>query len=129
MNMRSDYRRNVQDANRYTTNAIRDINQEAPNVYRSILNNAAGRGMAFSSGYGYNYGQAANQMANQKANLTSELGINLDRMREDKERAMANYQYQLSNVMQGQAQGAERNAGNLGFGRGKLTKKKKNRRP
>lgn len=127
-----DYRQQTQDLNRDVTNEIRGINQEAPNIYRGILNNAASRGMAYSSGYGYNYGQAQNQITNQKANLSSALNIDLNRMREDKERAMAQYQYNLANIMQQQAQGAEKQAGNLGFDRPKQrrpAKKKIKRRP
>lgn len=121
----SNYRRGVTDLNRDVTNQVRAINQEAPNIYRGVLNNFAGRGMAYSSGYGHTFGIAANQIANERANLQSGREIDLSRMREDKENVMARYQYNLSNILQQQAQGQERNAGQLGFNRSNPPKKKK----
>lgn len=49
------------------------LDTNAPNLYRQLLNHYAGRGMAYSSGYGVGYGQTTDQIANQRAGYENEL--------------------------------------------------------
>jgi hypothetical protein len=49
----------------------RDINEEAPNLYRRILNNSAGRGMAFSTGYATQDSEARRNIATTLSDLLS----------------------------------------------------------
>lgn len=82
------------NANMDTTNTLRQIDEEAPNVYRRLLNGYAGRGLAYSSGYGYAYGDQSNQIANSKSKAQSALAALLAGY--DAEAQAQNSDYQLT---------------------------------
>lgn len=123
-----NYRQTVQNLNRNTSNQLRAIDIETPNVYRSILNNFAGRGMAYSSGYGTSLGNAANDIATQRTNLSSSLQDRLSGLQGDRRDFLNDYQYNLSQIEKDQANRAQSQAGNLGFDRNKPKKKKLKKR-
>lgn len=125
MNYLRDYRRQASDLRYDTTNQLRAMDIQQPIVNRGILNSYAGRGMAYSSGYGTTLGDATNQFATERSNLQSVLGTNLARMKADRQQAMNNYQYQLGNLNERHAQLTEPMAGNLGYGRKPPKKKPK----
>ena len=117
MNYVTDYRNQVNSLNRDATNSLRSIDIEQPNIYRNILNSNAGRGMAYSSGYGYQLGQAANDLSTQRSNISTSLQDALSAMRADRRNVMNRYQYQLGGLNQQAAQNQIPNAGHLGFNR------------
>lgn len=125
MNYLRDYRRQASDLRYDTTNQLRAMDLQQPVVNRGILNNYAGRGMAYSSGYAQTLGDATNQFATERTNLQSTLQTNLARMQADRQQAMNNYQYQLGNLNERHAQLTEPMAGNLGYDRKPPKKKPK----
>lgn len=132
-NFLTDYRRQSADLRREATSGLRALDIQQPYVNRGILNDFAGRGLAYSSGYGTTLGDASNQFATQRSNIQSSLATTLARMRADKQQAMNEYQYRLGNLTQQHADLTRPQAGNLGFNRPKpkpkpKKKKKKARR-
>jgi hypothetical protein len=55
------------------TTQTRAVNENAPTLYRRLLNNFAGRGMAYSSGYNTENQSAHNDVAGQLTNLNQVL--------------------------------------------------------
>jgi hypothetical protein len=84
----------------------RQLIQNEPGVERSLLNNFAGRGMAFSSGYGYQYGQAKNQLANALSGLVQKHASTLANLRQQKQQAKLETQYLLDRLIQQQTMNA-----------------------
>lgn len=97
------------NANMDTTNTLRSIDEEAPNVYRRLLNNYAGRGLAYSSGYGYAYGDQANQIANSKSKAQSALASLLAGYDAENQAENSDYQLTLDELL---AEQAAKNAAN-----------------
>jgi hypothetical protein len=86
------------------TTKERNVDIEAPGHFRNVLNNFASRGMANSSGYGYQYGVTANDIANQKADLERQLQEGLAQYDYQQQNQADDYQLALAQL---QAQTAE----------------------
>lgn len=97
------------NANLDTTNTLRSIDEQAPSVYRRLLNNYAGRGLAYSSGYGYAYGDQANQIANAKSKANSALASLLAGYDSEAQAQNSDYQLTLDELL---AEQAAKNAAN-----------------
>jgi hypothetical protein len=124
-----DYGRQVSDLNTQATSQLRALDIQQPDVNRGILNNFAGRGLAYSSGYGTTLGDATADFQAQRSDINNALGSNIARMRSDRRATMSDYQYQLGNLNQRAASAAIPRAGSLGFNRTPTKKvKKRNRR-
>lgn len=84
----------------------RQIIQAEPGIERNLLNHAAGRGMAFSSGYGTQFGQAKDQYANNLADLARKLAQTNTGVHSQQQMNALNAQYMLDRLMQQQAMNA-----------------------
>lgn len=97
------------------TTQERDLEAALPDSLRNVLNNYAGRGMAYSSGYGYQYGQTEADYARQRADLERQLQEGMAGFDADQQQATDDYQLALSQLMSSSAEGLSSDAGNLGL--------------
>lgn len=88
-----------------TTTQERNVDLAAPGQYRNLLNNFAARGMANSSGYGYQYGTTADSIANQKADLERQLQEGLANYQAQAQQQQDNYNLSLGQLQTGSAEG------------------------
>jgi hypothetical protein len=76
---------------------------EKPNVLRNVLNNFAGRGMAYSSGYGTEVQNTNTDFANRLASLASARNAEQTAADLDQGQETANYSYDLADYQNQQA--------------------------
>jgi hypothetical protein len=86
----------------YTQDAA-NINMQHPINLRNLLSNFAGRGMAYSSGYGEGVSNENTGYANQLSGLQSNLNANLSSADIDQNAEANNYNYDISDLQGQQA--------------------------
>lgn len=107
--------RQQQALRRQFTQQQYDINQQKPYAFRDVLNNFAGRGMAFSTGYGNAQGRLHQQFAQQLARLTGDERFNLGQLASQKQTYLGNYNTQLDLLRRAATRRLSGNAGDMGL--------------
>jgi len=79
-----------------------EVEAEKPNAYRRVLNSAAGRGMAFSSGYGQQRADTGKAFAGQLASLAAVRDSSLAGLDSSQGNLKQNYQYNLAELRKAQ---------------------------
>lgn len=114
-----DYLNNLQVQRQQLAEGIttkqREIDLNAPGQFRNLLNNYAGRGMAYSSGYGYQYGQTEADIERQRADLLRQLQEGNAGFDSNQQSSMDDYQLALAQLMNQNAESSSQDAGNLGL--------------
>lgn len=101
-------------ANSVTTQE-RDLDLQLPTALRNVLNNFAGRGMAYSSGYGTEYGNTQADFARQRADLERQLQEGMADYDAQQQQAANDYQLALAQLADSSAEGLSEDAGDLGL--------------
>lgn len=102
-----------QAANNQYASSAAQIDMEKPTVFRNILNSAASRGMARSSGYGQEVAQTNADFSNQFAGLATNRDAELSAADLDQNAGYNDYQYDLSDLDNQQAYYDAQNNQNL----------------
>lgn len=96
----------------------RQIDQEAALRYKQLLDNYAGRGLAYSGSYGGAYGNAQNDVANQQAGVQQDLTSQLNDLQNYYNQVVTSDQTDKLGAMQQYIANLAQNAGNLGLASG-----------
>lgn len=94
----------------------RNLDNAQPQLAMNLLNKYAGRGLAFSSGYGYGVGQQNQELANQHASLEQQLREGLAGYDTQQQQAQDAYNQGLAQLNFQAAQNLAGKAGSLGIG-------------
>ena len=105
-----------QGAQRDFSQGAHQLDMEAPGLRLGVLNQDAGRGLAFSSGHGMRVGQVENDIATQRSALQQRLADVLSGADNQEASANADFNHKLASIQQALAQRLAKRAGTLGYG-------------
>lgn len=102
--------------NENITSQNRNLDESQPGLALGLLNKYAGRGLAYSSGYGYGVGEQNRQIADQHAALSKQLQEGLANYGQQQQQAQDAYQQGLAQLNFQAAQNLAGKAGQLNIG-------------
>lgn len=109
------YRTGLQGVERQFMNQQREVENERPDAERELLENYAGRGLAYSSGYTHDYGGLQGQYENLLAQLRAGKTDAVADLLRQREMFGDDYAAQLARIQKEAARRLAENAGDLGL--------------
>ena len=109
------FQRQRQDLNESSATALQRLQEDEPDVYRRLLSQYAGRGLAYSSGYGTSQGELGAQFARQRSDVERQKTTGLARINQSQSDYLTELDRLLAELQISGARNLTSRAGKLGL--------------